>query len=199
MFRAESWANAFDGALGENAEAGLRCLEALIPPLRALPRGLSGHGAARRLEGILRESIRAANLGAAEAGAAAAAESAARFVVLLVERGRFKHVNDIMEKIEERIDARNGALAAVLETAEPIDGASADEFAWRIAERTGAASVRLKTRLSPELLGGYRLQIRGLRIDASLKAQLEKMKAAMEAAALACGSPAAAAEGARDE
>jgi len=192
VFRAESWANAFDGALGENAEAGLRCLEALVPPLCALPRGLSGRGAARRLEGILRESIRAANLGAA-------AESAARFVVLLVERGRFKHVNAIMEKIEERIDARNGALAAVLETAEPIDGAFADEFARRIAERTGAARVRLKTRLSPELLGGYRLQIRGLRIDASLKAQLEKMKAAMEAAALDCCSRAAQAEGAHDE
>jgi F0F1-type ATP synthase delta subunit len=45
----------------------------------------------------------------------------------------------------------------------------------QIQEKTGAADVKLSARIVPEILGGYRLRIGGLCIDASLKGQLAKM------------------------
>jgi len=174
--------------LGENAETGLLCLRALVPPARAIPGDLFGRSAARRLEKTLRESVGEAGLAdAAHAGREAITEFVIRFFVLLVERGRFRHVDSVLQKIEERIDTRNGVLAVTLESAAPVDDDFANEFGGRIAERLGAREVRVKTRTVPELLGGYRLRVGALVVDASLKKQVEKMKDDLEAAALACG------------
>lgn len=211
MFHGERWAAVFVAALGDSAEAGLLRMRALIPPLRAIPSALSGYPAARRVEKLLRESAgqtarmtacadcgatagaNAAGTSAAAPSMEAAAEFVTRFIALLVERRRFRHADSIMEKIEARIDARSGALAVTLESAAAPDGGCAcgadiEEFKRRIAEITGASKVKLRARPAPELLGGYRLQIGGFYVDASLKRQLEKMKADLEAAALRCGS-----------
>ena len=183
MFHGDRWAGVFVAALGENAEAGLLCLKALVPPIRAIPCALSGFSTARRLERLLRESVNCAD---SLYGREAVAEYAIRFIALLVEKGRFKCADSVMEKIQEKIDAQNGTLSVVLESAVPLDRASAEEFSLRIAEKTGAVKVRMETRLAPELLGGYRLQAGGFFVDASLKTQAEKMRAELERTALAC-------------
>ena len=179
MFHGDRWANAFVSMLGENAEPGLLWLKALAG---AIPRAMSGYPAARRLEKVLRESVGVVGY---PGGMETVGEFVIRFVALLVEKGRFKHVSYVMEKIEERIDAQNGALAVTLESATLLDNTFVEEFGQRIAERTGFAKVKIKTRPVPELLGGYRLQIGGFYVDASLRKQVEKMKADLEAAAFA--------------
>ena len=187
-FRGDRWAGVFVATLGENAGTGLLCLKALVPPARAIPGDLSGYSAAQRLEKTLRESVRDASLvDTATAGLEAIIEFVIRFFVLLVERGRFRHVESVLAKIEERIDTQNGVLAVTLESATPLDNAFAEEFGRRIAERLGVREVRMKALPVPELLGGYRLRVGALVVDASLKKQVEKMKDDLEAAALACG------------
>jgi F0F1-type ATP synthase delta subunit len=62
-----------------------------------------------------------------------------------------------------------------------VDSGFEAELARLIREKTGAANVKMKTSVRPELLGGYRLRIGGFYIDASLKGQLAKMKADLEA------------------
>ena len=189
MFHGDRWARVFVATLGENAESGLLCLKALVPPLREVPRVLSGYPAARWLEKMLRESIgTAGSPGGLET--VTVAEPVIRFMVLLVEKGRFRHINVVMEKIEERIDTQKGVLAVTLESAAPLDGAFAEEFGKGIAEKIGVAKIKMKTRLVPELLGGYRLQIGEFYVDASLRGQVEKMKADLEGAALACSNQA---------
>jgi len=190
VFHGNRWADVFVGALGENAEYGSRCLKALTPPLKAVPRFPSGYSAAKRLEGTLRESIAEANRAGRES-ASAVEEFVIRFITLLVEKGRFKHVDAVIEKIDARIDAQKGVLAVTLEFAAPserafADDVSAEEFKRRIAKGTGAAEVKMCTRLAPELLGGYKLWIGDFYIDASLKAQAEKMRADLAAAVFAC-------------
>jgi len=186
VFHGDRWAKVFVAELGENAESGLLYLKALVPPAKAVPWVLSGHCAARRLEKMMRESAMEST-----GNMEPVAEFVIRFVALFVEKERFKHIDSVLEKIEGRIDAQKGVLAVTLESAAPLDGAFAsgihvEELRQHIAERTGATGVKMKTRVVPELLGGYRLKIGGFYVDASLRKQVEKMRADLETAALAC-------------
>ncbi|HCC37652.1 MAG TPA: hypothetical protein DEQ14_08565, partial [Treponema sp.] len=98
-------------------------------------------------------------------------------ICLLVEKKVFHKADLIIEKIEKRLDEQNGVLEVIAETALPVNSAFEDELSGMIQKRTGAAQVKTRFRLVPELLAGYRLRIGGLRVDASLKGQLEKMAA----------------------
>jgi F0F1-type ATP synthase delta subunit len=68
-------------------------------------------------------------------------------------------------------------LAVTVESATPLDRAFEEQLKQRIRERLGAAAVKLNAAVVPDLLGGYRLRIGGFFIDASLKGQMEQMKA----------------------
>jgi F-type H+-transporting ATPase subunit delta len=169
VFQGERWAAAFVNALGENAEAGLACLKALVPPVQAIPGALFGRSAAGQLEKLMGESVVAAN-GVAE-------KYAIRFISLLVEKNLFKHIDSLVRRIEKRLDDQKGILDITAESAVPLDAAFEEELRRLVQERTGAAEIKMRTRLAPELLGGYRLRIGGFYIDASLKGQLEQMTA----------------------
>jgi F-type H+-transporting ATPase subunit delta len=173
VFHGERWAVAFINTLGENAEAGLACLRAITPPVKEIRGALFGRNAAVKIEQMLRE--------AAGNAAGAAPEYAIRFITLLVEKKCFKYIDTILQKIEERLDERKGILNVIAESAVPLDGDVEEALRLEIKERTGAAEVKMRTCVSPELLGGYRLRIGSLRIDASLKGQLEQMAADLAA------------------
>ena len=181
MFHVSRWAAVFVNTLGEDAEAGLECLRALVPAVKTIPGALFGHSAAWRLEKILRESSDAIFNGKDNT----ALEYSIRFITLLVEKNRFRNIDSILQKIEDRCDEQKGILSVTAESASPLDDALIEEFRRQISERTGAAKIKIKTMLAPALLGGYRLRIGGLCVDASLKGQLEKMKTVLEEAVLA--------------
>jgi len=200
MFRGDRWARVFVSTLAGNAEDGLRLLKSLISPLESIGRSVSGYSMARRIERTLSASVSEAGLaetGIGETGKTLA-EPVVKFIALLVEKGRFKYANNVIEKIEELIDERNGVLSVSLETAIPLsddggagDGSSAitaGEFERLIAEKSGAAKVRMKVRPVPQLLGGYRLKVGSLLVDASLRKQLENMRADLQTAALTMGT-----------
>lgn len=179
MFRKEVWAGVFVSSLGANADAGLLCLKALVPPLKANPRVLSGHSMAMRIEKDLREAFTAAGY-----AKKAFAEFVIRFTATLIEKGRFRHIDSVTGKISEMLDAQKGILEVILESPAVLDKAQLEEFKKGIAKKTGAAEVRIKTQENPELLGGYRIQVGGFFIDASLKKQLENLKTDLETATL---------------
>jgi F0F1-type ATP synthase delta subunit len=191
MFHGDRWAQVFVSTLGGNAEVGFPLLKSLVAPLGSIERALCGHSMARKVEKALLASVTESGL--AE-NMKTVAETVVRFVALLVEKGRFKHANRVIEKIEELIDGRNGVLSVSLETAFPLpkdgdgsDGITAAEFERLIAERSGAAKVRMRVRQVPQLLGGYRLKVGSLLVDASLRKQLENMRADLQTAALTMG------------
>jgi F-type H+-transporting ATPase subunit delta len=171
------WAAVFITVLGDNAAEGLECLKAMVQPVKTISGALFGYSAARRLEKLLRES---ADMGAD--GANVTVEYVIRFITLLVAKNKFKHIDMILQKIEERIDERAGTLEVTLESASPLDSAFEKELMRRIVERTGALNIKMKTQLVPALLGGYRLRAGGLYVDASVKGQVDKMRADLEAA-----------------
>ena len=182
MFHANRWAVVFETVLGENADSGLACLRAFVQPVKAISGELSGHSAARQLEKILRESVSALGGAAAFGGnTSAAVEYAIRVITLVVEKKRFKNIDLILRHIEERLDARKGTLTVTVESAAPLDDVFEKNLRRQIMERLAIAEVNMKIRLVPQLLGGYRLRLGGFYIDASLKGQIESMKADLEA------------------
>jgi len=169
MFHAGRWAGAFLSVSGETANEAFLCLRALAAQVKTAQGVLMGHSAAAKLEKILRES-------AAEIETPAV-EYAIRFLCLLVEKNSFKYVNLLLQKIEQELDAKNGILNAIVETAIPVESGFEENFKLMIKEKTGASDVKMKTTVRPELLGGYILRIGSHYVDASLKGQLENMAA----------------------
>jgi len=177
LFHSDRWAGAFISVSGENAAAALVCLKAMVPPLKSVRGVIFGRDAAALVEKLLRESA-----GATGTGGDPAAECAIRFVTLLVEKKCFKYVDSVLQRIEQRMDEQMGILDVIVESASVMDSAFEEEMRRSIIQRTGAAGIKMKARLVPELLGGYRLRIGGFCVDASLKGQLEQMKADLIAA-----------------
>jgi hypothetical protein len=187
------WAAAFIGACGVRAESGFGCLRAMVPAVKAIPGGLFGQDAGRRLEALLRGGLGAAGLAAELHGADAGesgeprgsfppeAEYAVRFLSLLVRKNLFRlHIDSIIRQIERRLDGQRGVLEVIAECAVPPDRGFEEYLKKEIQEKTGAAGIKLQTRRKPELLGGYRLWIGGLCVDASLKGLLANMTKELE-------------------
>jgi len=184
-FHVDRWAAAFLAVGGKDAEDAFLCMRALTSPVKSVHGAFFGHGASAELEKILREGAAAyagvSGKNAAEGSTAAtpALEYAIRFICLLVEKNRFRYINLLLQKIEQKLDEKKGILALSLEAASPIDSGFEKEFAQMIKEKTGASGVKMKTSVKPELLGGFLLRVKGFYVDASLKGQLDVLKAGL--------------------
>ena len=174
MFHVDRWVGAFMAVSGKDADSAYECLKAIAQPVKSVHGVFFGHNAAAELETMLRESA-----GATEPPPAV--EYAIRFICLLVEKDCFRYVDVLLSGIEQRLDEQKGIIALSLEAASAVDSGFEQELARMIREKTGAAGVKMKTSVRPELLGGYRLRIGGFFIDASLKGQLAEMRADLEA------------------
>ena len=179
MFHVDRWVGAFMAVAGKDAESAFECLRAIAQPVKSVRGVFFGHNAAAELEKMLRESLSASGVNAAEPPVAA--EYAIRFICLLVEKDCLRYVDVLLSGIEQKLDEQKGILALSLEAASAVDGDFEAEVARVIREKMGAADVKMKTSVRPELLGGYRLRIGGFYIDASLKGQLAEMRADLEA------------------
>jgi len=169
MFHATRWAAAFLAVSGENSGSTFLCLKALSVPVKSVHGVLAGHGAAAELEKILRES--------AGAEASPSVEYAIRFICLLVEKNCFRYIDLLLQRIEQKLDEQKGLLDLSLEAAFPLDSGFEKELEQMIKEKTGASGVKMKTSVKPELLAGFLIRIGGFYVDASLKGQLEAMRA----------------------
>jgi len=183
VFHADCWVGAFMAVAGANADNAFECLKAIARPVKSVHGVFFGHNAAAELETMLRDCA-----GASASGANASAaeppievEYAIRFICLLVEKDCFRYIDVLLSGIEQKLDERKGIVALSLEAADAVDSGFEAELARMIKERMGAAGVKMKTSVKPELLGGYRLRMGGFFIDASLKGQLAEMKADLEA------------------
>jgi F-type H+-transporting ATPase subunit delta len=109
-------------------------------------------------------------------GEAETEEITIRFLLLLVKRGFFGHVDSIAERIGVELDELRGFLRVSLESPAPPEEGFRKDLEGKLAEKTGAKGVALKVEIVPELLGGCRLRIGSEVIDASMRALLKKME-----------------------
>ncbi|MDR0324051.1 MAG: F0F1 ATP synthase subunit delta [Treponema sp.] len=170
-FNVNRWAEAFLAASGDAAEAAFLCLKTLAVPVMPVSGVLFGRSAALKLEKILREYTVAAEEDTMDI--------TIHFICLLTEKNCLRYIGLLLQKIEQKLDEQKGIFAVTVETASAENSQSCNlekELAQMIKENSGAADVKVKTQVRPELLGGFLLRMGSFFIDASLKGQLEKLK-----------------------
>jgi F-type H+-transporting ATPase subunit delta len=170
LLHRDRWAAAFIATADKNTAAALACLKAMIPPVKSIPGQLSGYIMAKKTEKLLRESI-------GKTMPDPETEHAIRFICLMIEKNCFRHIDSVLRKIEHMADELLGILEVTIESALPLKKDLEENLTQMLKMATGAAKVTIYKKLAMELLGGYRLRIGDFFVDASLKGQLDQMKA----------------------
>jgi F-type H+-transporting ATPase subunit delta len=187
MFAPERWAAAFinacdvPGGVLDAAGEGLAALKDICPQVARIPGVVSGSTAAAQLDRMVQTAIQSSLL-SPEAAASPGLRAARRLIILLVRKGLFHHSGAVIQEIEKILDHKKGILPVTVETPFPPDGQFQEALKLGLQKKTGALEIKLLIRIVPELLGGCRLCIGGEFLDASLRGQIQKMAADLQAA-----------------
>ncbi len=102
-------------------------------------------------------------------------ELVSNFARLLVEKGRAGEVRDIAAEFEILADALGNVLDVELTTAHELTDAEADGIVQKIAKASGR-EVNATRAVDPDLIGGIVLQAGSMRLDASVRGRLERLR-----------------------
>ncbi len=102
-------------------------------------------------------------------------EIVVNFLRLIAEKGRAGEIADIVAELDTLVAAERRVLDVELTTAHALDD---DEFA-RILGRIESASgrkVQAERKVDPDLIGGIVLQAGSMRLDASVRGRLDRLR-----------------------
>jgi len=101
--------------------------------------------------------------------------AATSFLRLLVEKGRISHVQSIALSFRNEVDARIGRVRATITTAKALSAADLAAIVAGLEKKTGKKVVP-EVEVDPSLIAGVQARVGGLIYDASVKAQLERLR-----------------------
>jgi F-type H+-transporting ATPase subunit delta len=97
------------------------------------------------------------------------------FVRLVASKGRAGQLRPIAEEFEAIVDREQGRLKVELTTAYGLDQDEADAIVSKIEQASGR-TVEATRSVDPELIGGMILQAGSLRVDASVRGRLDRLR-----------------------
>ncbi len=97
------------------------------------------------------------------------------FLLLTAEKGRSAQIEDIYRDFERLVAAEERRLAVELTTAFELSDADASRIVKQIEEASGYR-VEATRKVDPDLIGGLVLQAGWLRVDASVRGRLERLR-----------------------
>jgi F-type H+-transporting ATPase subunit delta len=97
------------------------------------------------------------------------------FLLVLVEKGRATELDEIFREFEALVATEEKRLEVELRTAYELDEDEAKEILEQI-ERSSGRQVDATRRVDPNLIGGFVLQAGSLRVDASVRGRLERLR-----------------------
>jgi F-type H+-transporting ATPase subunit delta len=97
------------------------------------------------------------------------------FLLLLVEKGRAGEVDEIRRELDALVAADERRLEVELTTAYELTDGDAKEILAQI-ERQAGRTVEATRRVDSRLIGGFVLQAGSLRVDASVRGRLERLR-----------------------
>jgi F-type H+-transporting ATPase subunit delta len=132
-----------------------------VPELGSLLRNpqLDPRVKAEALEGLLGESD----------------EILRNFLLVLVQKGRSGEIERIAEEFERLAAAAEGRLDVELTTAYELSDQEAHEILGQIEHASGR-KIEATRRVDPSLIGGMVLQAGSMRIDASVRGRLNRLR-----------------------
>lgn len=107
--------------------------------------------------------------------AALAASSAADFVRLLLRENRFYLLDTALEECADLFNAHAGLVRAEVLSRHPLSREELDLLGKKLHAATGK-KLLIRASVSEQAIGGLRIKIHGLLIDATVKGRLEKLK-----------------------
>ncbi len=102
------------------------------------------------------------------------------FMRLLIEKGRAGEVREIAEEFETLVAAEQRVLDVELTTAQVLSDAEFDRIRTDIEKKSGR-KVQASRTVDPDLIGGIVLQAGSMRLDASVRGRLERLRQELSA------------------
>ena len=97
------------------------------------------------------------------------------FLLVTVEKGRAAELDEISREFEALVAADERRLEVELTTAYELSDDEAREILTQI-ERQSGRQVEATRRVDPALIGGFVLQAGSMRVDASVRGRLERLR-----------------------
>ncbi len=97
------------------------------------------------------------------------------FLLVLADKGRAGHLEEIAKEFERLVAEHEGIVHAELTTAVELSDAEADTLLQQIEQASGR-KVEASRAVDPELIGGIVLQIGSHRLDASVRGRLDRLR-----------------------
>ncbi len=97
------------------------------------------------------------------------------FVRVVASKGRAGQLRQIVEEFEAIVDREQGRLSVELTTAHELDEAETAAIVRRIEQASGR-TVDATRSVDPDLIGGLILQAGSLRVDASVRGRLSRLR-----------------------
>jgi F-type H+-transporting ATPase subunit delta len=107
--------------------------------------------------------------------AADADEFVRNFLRLAAEKGRIGEIEEIAAEFDRLVAAEERRLKVELTTAIELSDEQAREIVRQIEQATGR-TVEATRRVDPDLIGGLVLQADSLRVDASVRGRLNRLR-----------------------
>jgi F-type H+-transporting ATPase subunit delta len=98
-----------------------------------------------------------------------------RAVAVIAEAGRADLIPTIAEDLQQRLAAYTGEIEATVTSARTLTAATQKQLVQSLAVATGK-SVKLKLKEDASVLGGLRIELGSLRLDATLAGALNNMR-----------------------
>jgi F-type H+-transporting ATPase subunit delta len=102
-------------------------------------------------------------------------EMVRNFLLLLTEKGRAGQIDEIADELDALVDREQGRLSVELTTAFELSEEEADAILRKIEQASGR-TVEAERKVDPTLVGGIVLQAGSMRVDASVRGRLERLR-----------------------
>jgi F-type H+-transporting ATPase subunit delta len=102
-------------------------------------------------------------------------ELVTNFVRLLAEKGRAGEIPDVVDEFDALVAAEAQVLDVELTTAHELSDEEFGRVVGRIEEASGR-KVQATRQVDPDLIGGIVLQAGSMRLDASVRGRLERLR-----------------------
>lgn len=112
-------------------------------------------------------------------------EDLLNFLILLVQKGRYAQVEEILAYFTDRVKEAEGIGTAYVTTATELTPAKKDEIYKKLLATTSYRKIEVIYQVDPAIIGGMTVRIKDRVVDSSIKTKLENMERSLHAIQLA--------------
>lgn len=98
-----------------------------------------------------------------------------RFLLVLCDRGRIAYLESIVAKAIELAYKAASIEIVTVTSSTSLTSSQQETLISKLKKMTGAEQIKLETKVNPELIGGFVVQIGSKIIDTSIKGQLRQL------------------------